>query len=172
MTGHDRTHTQWRQMPAGRGEPFRQLKSPCPSRRSLRRCDALRHSTAGSDREPRTGLHACCVRAGMKCGLSGEQHALQELLALRDSVRVATTHHGSTLAQSQHESGICPMTRRVPEECPQSLCDLIARCMLEDPALRPSAKEVHDSLKVILACHRHCASCTRHTRPQRSCAAG
>ena len=47
-------------------------------------------------------------------------------------------------AAYQRHSMVC----RVPEECPQSLCDLIARCMLEDPALRPSAKELHDALKV------------------------
>ena len=38
--------------------------------------------------------------------------------------------------------------RRVPEECPQELCDLVSRCMAEEPCLRPNAKELHDCLKV------------------------
>ena len=35
------------------------------------------------------------------------------------------------------------MLFRVPEECPQWVAELIEACMLEDPAARPSSKEVY-----------------------------
>ncbi|KAK9816754.1 hypothetical protein WJX72_004692 [[Myrmecia] bisecta] len=36
---------------------------------------------------------------------------------------------------------------KVPEECPQELADLISVCMSQDPAARPSAKEVYARLQ-------------------------
>ena len=32
--------------------------------------------------------------------------------------------------------------RRVPEECPQAIADLVAQCMEPEPAVRPSARDL------------------------------
>lgn len=38
------------------------------------------------------------------------------------------------------------LCRRVPEECPQEIADLIDSCLLTDPKLRPTAQEALDVL--------------------------
>ncbi len=72
---------------------------------------------------------------------------------------MSSDQRGRTLLHHafQRQPTLCTAARRVPEECPQSLCDLIARCMQEDPALRPSAKELHDSLKVSSVLRQPCS---------------
>lgn len=41
--------------------------------------------------------------------------------------------------------------RRVPQECPPEVESLIARCMVEDPSARPSAKELVEALSALPA---------------------
>lgn len=38
---------------------------------------------------------------------------------------------------------------RVPQECSQADCDLLLRCMAQDPAARPSAAEVLAELSAL-----------------------
>lgn len=60
---------------------------------------------------------------------------------LGEQLQARYTHHVATSA------GITILilfvyARRVPEECPQAVANLISQCMDAEPAVRPSAKEV------------------------------
>ena len=39
------------------------------------------------------------------------------------------------------------LPRRVPEECPGHVANIIAACLRQDPAARPSSQEVYQQLK-------------------------
>ncbi len=61
-------------------------------------------------------------------------------------VGVAASWHKQSVS-SYLETSVCSASAQVPEECPESIAELIDECLERPPEDRPSAKEAFEVIK-------------------------